>query len=241
MDSKKRNWLIGSGIAAVIATVVVCFFCCKGRTEKYCTVIPKNAFAVAKLDGKLLMDNCNEDWNKAKKELPSEAVEILENCGVDLAMPLYAFGSDSNDEFVLGVVASMKSAKDLKKLLKEEMHENVSKSGDAFVIENRHVAAVFDDEKLLVVVGDHVSKKTALKWFKQDSSQSIVSTSKFSRLEKVDAPVVLLVSLKDCYKLSKKSLSSSEYRQFESYIKMAGVSTKDLDKDVVLSLNIFSN
>ena len=203
------------GAALVGGIVFACFMLFK-PSDKYCSVIPKDAVLVAKGNLADLIKESEIDLNKTCKQLDIKESDILET-GIDITKNAYVFvmkpEKGKADELTMGSVVALKDMAAFEKYIgKEDMKPTDKGDYKEFVSPDNSLGFCFDNEKLLVlksVLDEDITSDKLAKLMKQEKSESVLKTDLYSELRKNDEPLALAADLSAL----KLFMSDSEYKQ----------------------------
>lgn len=193
MEKKKRNLIIG--VAAVVLVVVLCLVCCRKSSDKYCSAIPSDAVGLVRLDAAGFIKKHNIDLD-GLKSLMGPMDGMLDNSGIDLEKPIYAFATPKGS---LGFVAKMKSTEDLKTLVKSVgrmMGAKLSEKQGYNWIDMGDILVCFDANKLLGLSNAGMNaRKDMIALMEQDEDESVMGTKLFESVGKIEQPFAILTNI----------------------------------------------
>lgn len=237
----KKNIIIASASGIVVAIIVVlCLVCCGGKKNSYCSVIPNDAVTLVKVDAATFLQKHDIDLKPLVNMLGgSDATEKLQNCGLDFSKPTYLFYTDRG---MAGAAMAVSNQESLIATLNDYgslLGGKVSKKQDYQWMEFNDFIIVFDETKLLALSGAGMNaRKTMLGLMKQDEDESVMSTTMYENLDKVDKPLAMVMSTVNMPEAELTQLASTLGATADE-VKMDAVISFDIvDDKAILSLDI---
>lgn len=228
---KRNNLYVIIGIAVVVIVVVLCFFCCRGKKDVYCTAIPKNAITLVRVDAKSFLKDYDIDLEPVKSLMGKDAAEAVEDCGIDFRQPIYAFVLPSDK---VGICAKIDDANALKQVVEKfgtSMNVKLSEKQGYTWLEQNGTVAAFDNDRLVAVMDGGMNvRKNILDMMEQREDESVLSTSMFDLISHCDKPLAVVASL--------VAIPSTQRVEIA---KLLDIDVKDLDADVLLTLDFVKN
>ena len=224
--NKKRIFTL-SGILLVLGIVLVCFFCCKGKKDAYCTVIPKDATALMRLDVRSIAKDYDIDFAPLKDLMGKEASEAMENLGIDFTHPVYAFYLPDGKS---GLCARISSASDLKSRVEQfapSLNVKMSEKDGYTWLEQYGSIVAFDNDRLVALFDAGLNGRLRIKdMMVQTEEQSVLSTSMTDLLAGCDKPLALVASTQSIPSAQRSLLSRS-----------LDIDSKDFEADMLFALD----
>jgi hypothetical protein len=188
-----KKYLIYAAVALVMPWLTSC-------SQDYTAVVPANSSAVISIDLPALAENNHlekADKQSALKQLLH--VDNVEDCGIDVTVPVYAFETIDGQ---LGMVASVSDDDDL-----EDWLNNLVKSGDCkplkqkrdfkFTVLHDDFMVGFSSTALLImgpVVGSAQGElqRQMIRYLKADDDEGIKNSKIFDTLDSISGPVAMV-------------------------------------------------
>lgn len=237
----KKNIIIASvGGIITIAVIVLCLVCCGGKKNSYCSVIPQDAISLVKVDGASFLHKHDIDLTPLISFFGGEdAAKQLQNCGIDYVKPVYLFYTDKS---MAGAALAVNDQEALISTLNNYaslLGGKVTKKQNYNWMELNDIIIVFDDTKLLALSGGGMNaRKTMLNLMKQDEDESVMATTMFENLGKVEKPFAVVMSTTNMAEAELTQLAASLNATAEE-VQMDAVLGFDIEKDkAILSLDI---
>ncbi len=214
-------FIIG-GVAAVVIVIVLCLLCCGGKKEQYCSVIPKDAVAVWRVDGKSFLDKHDIDISPLLTMMTGSSDGKI-NIGVDFDKPIYGFALENG---TFGVVAKMEDAEALSSIIGTTAGSKTKERQGYNWFEMSDIVVAYDDERLLALSGAGMNtRKIILNLLEQDANESILSTKRYDNLMGAKKPVALI-------------FSPMQVKGANVAMAMAGQSAKAMDFDLLMTFDV---
>ena len=224
----KKNRIVAiSGILLVLGIVLVCFFCCGSKKDAYCTVIPKDATALMRIDARSFLKDYDIDFAPLKELIGKEASEAVENLGIDLAHPVYAFYLPDGKS---GLCARISSASDFKSRVEQfgpSFNVTMSEKDGYTWLEQYGNVVAFDNDRLVALFDAGLNGRQRIKnMMVQTEEQSVLSTSMSDLLASCDKPLALVASTQSIPSAQRSLLSQA-----------LDIDNKDFEADILFALD----
>ncbi|MBQ0050374.1 MAG: DUF4836 family protein [Bacteroidales bacterium] len=191
----KKRWIITAAIAVVVvAVIVVCFLCCGRKNHSYCSVVPKDAKALARVDVTGFMKKHHIDL----EDVLGAGELFIQNSGIDVELPFYVFVTPKE---ATGVVLPVKDSGKLKTMLStygEMLNIKLSEKQGYNWMEMGDAIGCFDNTRMLILMGGGMNaRKILLTLMEQNEEESIMGTTLYSNVEKLDKPLAMVLPLEE--------------------------------------------
>lgn len=195
---------IGLFTAIVVASLVWAF---SGKKETYCSVIPNDAVALARVDFRQFFSEHEIDFDK-QQDLPKALIkQMVEKSGVDFSKPIYAFACETGKS---GLVVPISDVQLFRDFIKDNgfMSFTHSQSKGYDWAMSGQIAAIFDSEKCLLMTGAGMNvRKELVKLMEQDADDSVLDESLYENISRCKKPLAAIVSVEEMYKQNIPSLT----------------------------------
>lgn len=185
-----KKLILGCLAAVVACAALVWFIFGRSKKDDYCSVIPQDAVLVARMapaefleKNGIALDELADKVGESRRFVKM-GLSYLKGCGIDITRPFYFF-VDGNA--CIGMCAAVSDVKDLKSVIKTEMHSEILDengynwvnvgSGDAWLC--------FDSDKVLFYGNPRnisVMQEDIVSLMKQDADKSVLSTDLYKQL-----------------------------------------------------------
>lgn len=223
--TKKRLIVAAVGLC-VAATVAALAWAFSGKKDSYCSVIPDDAVALARLDFNQFV-NEHDIEIKEQKYLPLALVaQMIKTSGVDFSKPIYAFACSERKS---GAVIPIKDIELFRDFLKNNGYISFTLSqakGYDWAMSGQY-AAIFDNEKCLLMTGVGMNVRNELvELMEQDEDDSVLDESLYENISGCKKPFAAIISMQEV-------LESVD----ASVLKEADIDEDELDMDVLISFD----
>lgn len=188
---------VGLFTAVVVAALVWAF---SGKKDSYCSVIPDDAVALARVDVQQFLSEHDIDIKDQKNLSFALIMQMANKSGVDFAKPIYAFACSDRK---VGLVVPISDVELFRDFLKNNglISFTLSQAKGYDWAMGGQYAAIFDSEKCLLLTGAGMNvRKELVKLMEQDEDDSVLDESLYDNISKCKAPLAAIVSVEELYK-----------------------------------------
>lgn len=227
MKQTTKKKLILAAVALTTAVVVAALvWAFSGKKDSYCSVIPDDAVALARVDlGQFLSDHDIEVKNQKNLSF-ALILQMANKSGVDFSKPIYAFACSDRKA---GIVVPISDVE----LFREFMKNNglipftLSQAKGYDWAMSGQYAAIFDNEKCLLLTGAGMNvRKELVRLMEQDEDDSVLDEDLYDNISRCKKPLAAIVSVEELYKENIPTLTEQ-----------MGVDDDAFDMDVLFSFD----
>lgn len=185
-----KKLILGCLAAVVACAALVWFIFGRSKKDDYCSVIPQDAVLVARMapaefleKNGIALDELADKVGEGRRFVKM-GLSYLKGCGIDITRPFYFF---VDDNACIGMCAAVSDVKDLKSVIKTEMHSEIlDENGYNWVnVGNGCSWLCFDSDKALIYGNPRnisVMREDIVSLMKQDADKSVLNTDLYKQL-----------------------------------------------------------
>lgn len=214
---------VGLLTALVVAALVWAF---SGKKDSYCSVIPDDAVALARVDIHQFFSEHDIDLKDQKNLSLALVAQMANKSGVDFSKPIYAFACENGKA---GIVVPISDVELFRDFMKNNgfMSFTLSQSKGYDWAMSGQIAAIFDSEKCLLMTGVGMNvRRELIKLMEQDEDDSVLDESLYANISRCKKPLAAIVSVEEMYKQNIPTLTEQ-----------MGVDDDAFDMDVLFSFD----